>query len=351
MAPDSRYWRHHLGEATVSLRRGLLKAALPFCFVISLTSSTLEARTEPKMDSWSKHSSTFLAYERATYGNSHVAPSLSPPVFLNHPPVGERSNGIQIHIPNQPSIQSYIRFYKGQGRYTFLDSLERSWPYVPVMADILESYGVPAEMMAIVFVESRFKRHASFRGAGGYWQLLAGTARKMGLRVDRWVDERCDPVKSTHAAAKYLRSFYDRYRCWSLALAAYNAGDGPISSALKRGQEDDYWELSRRKALPRRTQTYVSKVLAAIQVMRDLEAHGFNRPQYSSVYDFETTSVRIPLTLEEVARWLNVPLDQLRELNPSLRLDRVPPDCGYNLRLPSGARDRFDLAYEGHLRR
>jgi membrane-bound lytic murein transglycosylase D len=205
-------------------------------------------------------------------------------------------------------------------------------------------------MVSVVFVESCFRRYASYGGAVGYWQLLAATARSMGLRIDRWVDERHDPVKSTQAAAKYLRSLYDQFESWPLALAAYNAGDTPVASAMRRTRTSDFWELSRRRTLPGITRAYVPKVLAAIQIMRDLEAHGFKYPQFSRGYDFESISIKSPLRLEQVAKWIKVPVSDLQVLNPSLRLDRLPPDCGVNLNLPSGARGKFDLAYESYLR-
>lgn len=355
MAPDSRLWRHQLGEAARGLRSNLLKATLPVCLLLAMSMNTsVEARTEPDKDSWSRLSASFLAYERPTRGVHATLPFLSPSLmFFNSSPVGRWNNRTQIHIPNQPLVEEYIRFYKGPGRRTFKEAFARSWPLAPVMADILEMHGVPAEMLSVVLVESCFKGQALCRGAGGYWQLLAATARSMGLRVDRWVDERMDPIKSTQAAAKYLRSFYEQYHSWPLALAAYNAGEGPIIHALDRNGTSDFWELSNRRGLPAQTKAYVPKVLAAIQIMRDPEAYGFERPKHFQLYDFEPISIRpdAPLNLEQIATWVNVPLSSMRDLNPSLRMDRLPPEGGFTLHLPSGSRDRFDLAYAEHLKR
>lgn len=351
MAPESRLCRHQLGESINGLRRGLLKAALPFCLVLSMSAPYAEAKTEPT-DTWSRTASTFLYFERTSVRDLPASVLLSPvPDATDSPHVGRWSNRIQIPIPNQPSIQNYIRFYHGQGRKTFLDALERSWPYVPVMSKILESHGVPPELLSVVLIESCFKRNAFCRGAGGYWQLLAATARKMGLRVDRWVDERLDPVKSTEAAARYLRSFYDQYHCWNLALAAYNAGGGSITRAMQRNGASDFWELSRRRSLPRLTREYVPKVLAAVKVMQDLEDYRANRSRLVASYSCETIPVKASLNLQQVAGWLDVPLDDLRDLNPSLRLDRLPPDEGGRLNLPSGTGGKFALAYEEYLRK
>jgi membrane-bound lytic murein transglycosylase D len=219
------------------------------------------------------------------------------------------------------------------------------------MADILVANGVPPEMIAVVIVESSFKRHASYKGARGYWQLLAGTARSLGLRVDSWVDERLDPVKSTQAAAKYLRSFYERYQSWALALAAYNAGDGPVSNALKKAHGSDFWEIARSGRLPGHTVSYVPKVFAVMTMLRDSQSQVFGESLSSSLYDFETIRVKSPVRLQEVATWVETPVSEIRELNPSLCQDRVPPNTDFNLRLPSGTRDKFELVYGVALRR
>lgn len=351
MAPDSRFWRHQLGDATTSLWRNLLKTSLMVFLMIGFSIDTLQARTEPVEGSTEGRTSYFFHHGWSYPSDSIPLMSLFPPDSRNTPPAGRWSNRIQIHIPNQPAINQYIRFYTGQGRPTFEDALVRSRRYVPLMTEILDLYGVPADMVSVVFVESCFKRHASYGGAVGYWQLLAATARSLGLRVDRWVDERKDPIKSTQAAAKYLRSLYDQFESWPLALAAYNAGDASVANAMKRYRTSDFWELSRRRALPGITRAYVPKVLAAIQIMRELEAHGFEYSRHYPVNGFESVAIRSPLRLDQVAKWLEVPVSHLQDLNPSLRLDRLPPDCGVNLNLPSGARDKFALAYERYLRK
>ena len=174
-------------------------------------------------------------------------------------------NGIEIPI-NEPLIQKYIRFYRGEGRTTFSEAMEKAKKCLPRMTEILESQGVPAEMVSIVFVESRFEKSASYRGAGGYWQMMAATARNMGLRVDRSVDERRDPIKSTKAAAKYLKTLYEQYDSWLLALAAYNAGSRPINCVARKCCVKDGELYGRR--LPAHSAVYVSKVLAAMNIMR-----------------------------------------------------------------------------------
>lgn len=351
MAPKAKLWRHQLGKSTTCRKHPVLYGTLPiFLLLIVGFTTPIEARTEP--DTWSELSISFLTPEKISHEGFEMLMSLSPPFAVyNISPVGRSRNRIPIHIPNEPSIRKFIQHFEREGRETLTAALKRSSPYIPVMAEILESNGVPAEMIAIVFVESSFQARAAYRGAVGYWQLLPGTARSLGLRVDRWVDERADPIKSTQAAAKYLRSFYDQYQCWTLAIAAYNTGGGPVSRAVKRCNANDFWELTRKSGVPTRSRTYVPKVLAAMQILRNLEAYGFECPRNFPVYDFESIWVNSPLKLEQVAQWVNVPVSHMRDLNSSLRQGRVPPEEGFALRLPSGTRDKFDLAYEGYLKR
>ncbi|MGV8074388.1 MAG: lytic transglycosylase domain-containing protein [Syntrophobacteraceae bacterium] len=353
MAPDSRLWRHQLGGASTNWRRFLLSASLPFILLLHVLTVNVEARTELVVDRLGEIRTPLLAVQNSSGSDSASLSSLSisTKVFRSIPasPAGQSSNRNQIHIPDHPTIQKYVRLYKGQQRESFAYGLDRSWSLVPIMADILESQGVPADLAYIPMVESHFKGKASYKGAKGYWQLLAGTARDLGLRVDRWVDERNDPIKSTQAAAKYLRSFYEQFNSWPLALAAYNAGGGPVLSAMRRCRTENVWDLAKRGGLPRRTSAYVAKVFAAIQIARDLENHGFDSPGDYRLYDFESLRVGAPLKLDQVAKWLDVPVNELRNLNPSLNLDQVPPNTYFDLRLPSGARDKFDVAYGDYL--
>jgi membrane-bound lytic murein transglycosylase D len=349
MAPDSSLWRHQLGGFKVGSRSFFLQAAL--VSLLSLLAFTLQAQAKTEeMEPPGALAALSLPGETLKM-ESLVSPvSLSPPpdALKGTPPVLWR-NRIQIPI-NEPLIQKYIRFYQGQGRRTFSDAMERAKTCIPQMTEILESYGVPGEMVSIVFVESGFERRASYRGAGGYWQMMTATAKNMGLRVDRWADERRDPIKSTKAAAKYLRTLYEQYDSWILALAAYNAGGGPIACAVRNRRVKD-GELNGQRFLPACSKVYVSKVLAAMKVMRDPKEHGFEYPKFCKPKDFDPIMVKAPLKLEEIAGWIDVPVSQLMELNPSLCQDTMPPGSGFALRLPSGAREKFDLAYDLHKRR
>jgi membrane-bound lytic murein transglycosylase D len=346
MAPDSSLHGHHAAGPGAGFRNIFVKVvALPLIFMFTFhfpAQATAQSTETP---------GTLAALSLPSALPKNGVSSLAQPIAadtLDGPPAVLWRNRIQIPI-NEPLIQKYIRFYQGEGRKTFSDAMDKASKCLPRMAEILESQGVPAEMVSVVFVESRFEENASYRGAGGYWQMLAGTARHMGLRVDRWVDERRDPIKSTKAAAKYLRRLHDQYDSWLLALAAYNVGGGPIGCVARKCRVKD-GELYGRM-LPARSAVYVSKVLAAMNIMREPDKYGFECPNYSKSTDFDPVLVNAPLKLEEVATWIDVPVSRLKELNPSLQQDAMLPGSGYALRLPPGSREKFDLAYEANIRR
>ena len=352
MAQLSMRRRRQLGEPAIGLRQIANAMALLFClFFTSCSTHVSKPNNDLSKSSWGRLSPHFLDYERPTQGDTCVVASPTPTEQQDlFPPVGKLSTEAELHIPDQPAVHKYISFYQNKGRLTFIDGLERSWLHLPVMVEILESHGVPAELIYVVLVESSFKGKAiGPGGSGGYWQLMRPTARSLGLRVDRWVDERMDPIKSTEAAAKYLRAMYERYQSWPLALAAYNAGDGPVQKAIRRCGTSDFWTISKQGSLPKITRAYVPKILAAIKIARNLEDHHFDSPKYLPVFDFESIYVKSPLRLQQVAQWLGLSVKQLRLLNPSLCKDRLPPDEGFSLRLPPGAKGKFQLAYEDYL--
>ena len=352
MAPVSRNWRHQLGEATTNPWRTCHRATVLCLFLTVLLTTQAESKTDPIGGIWNDLTiGLYYSREAQRSGLLQMANFTSTPAFSHASPAGGSINRMKIPIPDHPAIKHYIKHYNDRDRRTFLEALDRSWLYVPVMEEIFRSEGVPEELIYLALVESRFKGKASYRGAGGYWQLLSSTARSMGLRVDGWVDERVDPIKSTHAAARYLSMLYKKFDSWPLALAAYNAGDGAVTRAIQRHGSRDFWSLHSRKAFSRTTRHYVPKVLAAIHIARDLESHGFKRPGTFEVFEFEPILVGKPLKLDEVARWIQVPASELRDLNPSLRKGSVPPGSEYTLRLPLGAHDRFSLAYRDYIRK
>ena len=348
MAPDSSLRRHHAGGVyEAGFRRAFVKVAA----LLQLSLLIFHFPAQAVAEGTETFGALTVVLLPGDLPKKDVSAPLTQPIptdVLEGTPAALWRNGIQIPI-HEPLVERYIRFYQGEGRKTFSVAMERAKICLPKMAEILESQGVPAEMVSIVFVESRFEKNASYRGAGGYWQMMAATARNMGLRVDRWVDERRDPIKSTKAAAKYLKTLYEQYDSWLLALAAYNAGTRPINCVARKCCVKDGELYGRR--MPAYSAVYVSKVLAAMHIMREPEKYGFEYPNYCRPTDFDPVLINTPLKLEEVAQWIDVPVSRLQELNPSLRLDAMYPGSGFALRLPPGSREKFDLAYEVYTRR
>lgn len=246
---------------------------------------------------------------------------------------------------NHPLIENQVSRFQDDLHGFYERALERSGRYVPVMQTILERHGVPRELAYLPLIESGYETCAvSPAGAVGPWQFIPGTAVRYGLRVDRMVDERRDPIKSTEAAAKYLRDLYDMFNDWHLALAAYNTGEGNIGRILGSGRADDYWEMVGKGCLYAETENYVPKFMAALEIAQNPEAYGFQAPTADPiVYDW--VRVNKPLTLRRVAEMSNADPDVVRDLNPALR-QGVVPQSGYIVKLPKGSKQAYQAAVD-----
>jgi membrane-bound lytic murein transglycosylase D len=155
-------------------------------------------------------------------------------------------------------------------------ALLRSQQYVPRIAAILRQDGLPPELAYLPLIESAFRPHAVSRaGAVGLWQLAASTGRHYGLRIDRYVDERHDPIKSTRAAARYLKDLHNTFGDWQISLAAYNSGEYALARLRARRPSDGFWELREGGHLHAETADFVPRFLAAVQIAQSPEAHGF----------------------------------------------------------------------------
>ncbi len=241
------------------------------------------------------------------------------------------------NVEYNPSLESVIKRYLKNRRTTMSKLMALSDYYFPMFEEELDRQGLPLEMKYLAIVESALKPQATSRvGAQGLWQFMFSTGKMFGLDVNSYVDERSDPVMATEAAAKYLHSLYTSLGDWDLALAAYNSGPGNVSKAIRRsGGRTNYWNI--RQHLPRETAGYVPAFLATMYIFEFAEEHGFksNGPKYPYILT-DTVKVKKMISLDQVARVTNLPIEELEFLNPSYKLGIIPivKNENYMLRLP-----------------
>lgn len=235
------------------------------------------------------------------------------------------------------TVQSHIRFFNTSIRDRFEQWLLRLNRYRPLVEDIFAEFDLPSDLVHLSLVESGFNPYAYSRAkATGPWQFMKGTGKIYGLRIDHYVDERRDPIKSTIAAARYLRDLYDIFGTWPLAMAAYNAGEGKVLRALNKAQAESFSEISRTKLIRRETKQYVPRIMAATIIARNPDRYGFSQVPVAP-HEFEEVLVTRPLHFRAISNVTGIPYNELRLLNPELRRDATPPDdAAYHLKVPVG---------------
>jgi membrane-bound lytic murein transglycosylase D len=219
--------------------------------------------------------------------------------------------------------------------------VRRSGQYLDMIFEVFRAKGIPEDLAFTAMIESGFNPVAVSRvGAKGLWQFMAPTARLYGLRVDRWVDERLDPEKSTVAAAGYLNDLYVRYGSWELAQAAYNAGEVKVDKAIRATGTADFWDLRESKYLRRETKDFVPAIQAAMVIGRDPGQFGFESMQ-ATTPDVDRITVPASTDLRKLAAGTGVPLQTLRTLNAVLIRGVTPPGRTWEVRVPGGTREAF----------
>jgi membrane-bound lytic murein transglycosylase D len=249
-----------------------------------------------------------------------------------------------IPIDVNDSVVQYVRFFQAPGvRKHFVKWLGRLPRYQERYRAILREAGLPEDTIFLAMIESGFANLAYSRAkAAGPWQFIPSTGKRMGLHQDFWVDERRDPEKSARAAAAYLKALHQEFGDWRLAWAGYNAGEGKIEKARKKGQLD-FWTMSRGKILKRETKGYVPKLMAAAILSKHPEAFGFRREEIEAEawVDYERVHVKDAVGLEAIALAAEITSKELHDLNPELRRSCTPPR-GYAVKLPQGTVAAFE---------
>jgi membrane-bound lytic murein transglycosylase D len=225
-----------------------------------------------------------------------------------------------------PVMQFISYFTKGRGRATMEAGLRRSVRYRELATRIFKEEGVPTDIIWLAQVESSWNPYASsWAGAKGIWQFMPATGSRFGLSRNYWVDERSHPEKATRAAAKYLKWLATRYKGnWTLALAAYNTGEGNVDSAIARSGSRDFWRLHSSGYMAQETRNYVPAILAVITIAKNPGKYGFEMPPaFNSKY--ETLSIAKQSDLRPLAKKLNISYGSLLDLNPELQHGITPP--------------------------
>lgn len=241
-------------------------------------------------------------------------------------------------------VAGFISYFNNNaaGHAHLLRSLERAGKYKEMIQRILREEGVPQDLIYLGVMESGFQPQAlnAHSGAGGMWQFMP-FAGAYGLERNGWVDERFDPEKSSRAYARYVKSLYNQFGDWYLALAAYNWGPGYVQRAVMRTGYADFWELYRRGMLPAETKNYVPGIIAAVIMEKNPARYGLDKivPEAPVISDTVTVDYSIDLPL--VADLTGATLQEIVALNPSLLRLNTPQDTPFDLHIPTGTLQAF----------
>jgi len=235
-------------------------------------------------------------------------------------------------------VQYFLDRFTGSRREVVETWMNRSGRYLGMIRETLRGQGLPLDLAFTAMIESGYDPLAVSRaGAKGLWQFMAKTARRYGLRVDQWVDERLDPERSTVAAAAHLRDLYTQFGSWTLAQAAYNAGELTVARAVRATGSSDFWVLNRTKFLRRETKDFVPAIQAATIIGRNPDQYGFEIGEARADED-ERVAVPPSTDLRRLASAAGISVQMLRALNPVLVRGVTPPGTTWELRVPAGTR-------------
>lgn len=241
-------------------------------------------------------------------------------------------------------VKKAILYYQTVAHDAFARYLSRSTKYIPMIDRILTEHGIPTDIKYLALVESGYNPKAySWARAMGLWQFIASTGRMYDMHRNWWYDERKDPVKSTHAAARFLKDLYNKFGSWELAMAAYNGGPGRVSRTIKKQKTKDFWKLD----LHKQTEDYVPFFMAATIICKNPEKFGFTDINYQPEWTYDEVVVKKCLDLNVVAKAIGSSVKELKAHNPELLRQFTPPKIKeYTLRIPKGSQQKFLAAYE-----
>ena len=253
----------------------------------------------------------------------------------------------------QERVAHYVTMFTGKSKDRIAAQLERGTRYEPMIRAKMKAGGLPEDMYYLALIESGFDNNAYSRAAAvGMWQFMTSTARGMGMRVDWWVDERRDPVKSTWAAVRFIKGMRDQFGSLYLAAAAYNGGPGRVARGLARYADDlentkgddAFFVLAEKDYLHSETREYVPQLIAAALIAKEPKRYGMTlHPREPFAYD----SVKVPAStpLVAIAKAAGSSIPEIRDLNPHLLRGMTPPRTAYLVRIPPGSGATFDSLF------
>jgi soluble lytic murein transglycosylase-like protein len=255
----------------------------------------------------------------------------------------EHQVNFDVPIQMNKQVRAYLVYFSTERKKVIERYLARSTRYLPMIKRIFQEAGLPEDLAYLAMIESGFNAKAySPAAASGMWQFIRGTGQRYGLAIDRYVDERRDPEKSTRAAAKYLLDLYKQFGSWYLAAASYNCGEARVQRELNQSNHKNFWELSANQCLPTETKNYVPQMIAATIIAKNPKKFGFKNVPYLPPLQYDKVRVEEPTSLTAAAMAVNVPTEELQELNPELMRGVTPPDMPfYTLNLPAHSKDLF----------
>ena len=328
--------------------------------VDTMLSSGVDLKTRPQLSDEFEHivdAVNALEMDALKQGNGFAAPMEQTPVGVANDvtfPVDPniraaaeaelRTTQSDLPLVINDAVTSYIGYFSNTstGRNTIISSLRRAGRYKDLIERTLREEGVPADLIYQAIAESGFQVQAvnGRSGAAGMWQFMPFRGA-YGLERNGWVDERFDPEKSTRAYAREIKKNYQQFGDWYLAMAGYDWGPGNVQRAVQRTGYADFWELYRRNNLPQETKNYVPIILAAAVMAKNPVQYGLTELNADPAVVNDTVTVNGSIDLRLVADIVNVPVQQIVGLNPSLLRMMTPPDEPYDLHLPTGSKSDF----------
>ena len=245
-----------------------------------------------------------------------------------------------LSIFRRREVRKLVYIYLTSYREYVKRAIRRSFLYIDIIEEKLREYPeIPKEIALLPLLESGFNPYAVSKSrAVGLWQFISSTSKTLGLRNDRWIDERMDIEKSTKAAIYHLKNLYRIFKSWELTLAAYNGGGYHIKRAIHKTGINDFWKLQKSGVLKVETSEYVSRFAALILIFKNQKNCGIQK-EIESIETVDTKSVvlKYPLNIQNISIITGIPLTTIRKFNPELKRNVIPPYYReYRFRIPAG---------------